>query len=419
MLPLAYAALCVFVFVLPWESVLVLPGMAVVSRGAGMIALGLALLAVVISGRVRRWHTFHTAAFFFVMWAGCDLLFFGGGQRLPFKYYTFVQLFLVLWMIWELTPQKRRVLGLMTAYVVGAHVAALDTILVYRKMAGTLRRYTAGGDPNDLAMTLALALPMAWYLGMNHNRAFVRWICRAYLPIGLVAIGLTGSRGGMLTSIVALLIVPLSMRNLSPGKLATAIAMLGLSGALAVANVPDKIVERLASTSTEVEDLRIGGRFKLWVGGVHAFSLRPMTGYGTASYRTAIYPWLGDASQVAHNSYLSVLVEQGLVGFFFYIMMFIAVFRAVRKLPSSERRFALILMATLGIAMMPLTWEDRRPVWFVLAALIGLTQARDAARAAPRLASAGGAGPGAVRWPVQRPRSLAATGPDPDQTPAP
>src|SRR3989442_5895917 len=98
MTSVAYAALWIFVFVLPWESVIVLPGLAVVSRGTGVLALALAMLAVVISGRTRRWHAFHTTALLFVIWAGCDLVIFYPGQRVPFKYWTFVQLFLVLFM---------------------------------------------------------------------------------------------------------------------------------------------------------------------------------------------------------------------------------------------------------------------------------------------------------------------------------
>jgi O-antigen ligase len=78
---------------------------------------------------------------------------------------------------------------------------------------------------------------------------------------------------------------------------------------------------------------------------------------------------------VAHNSFLSVLVEQGMVGFLFFSAMFIAVFLALMELPLMERRFALVLLATLCLAMLPLTWEDRKQVWFVLAAIIGLARA--------------------------------------------
>jgi O-antigen ligase len=231
-------------------------------------------------------------------------------------------------------------------------------------------------------MTLALALPIAWYLGVSYRQPLLRWVCRAYLPVGLVAVGLTASRGGMLVSVVALSIVPLTMTKLSPGRLATAIGILGLSGALAVAYVPDKIVQRLATTGAEVEEGGLGGRLKLWQAGLKAFARRPVVGYGTSGFKRAIDPWLMQRSQVAHNSYLSVLVEQGMVGFLLFSLMLVAVFVAVLDLPPLERRFALVLFAALGTAMLPLTWEDRKVVWFILAALLGLSKAPPAWHAA-------------------------------------
>lgn len=314
----------------------------------------------------------------FLVWTGFALLALHV-SGIPGKYWTFCQLFAVLWMIWELAPSRKRVLGLMVAYVLGAYVAAFDTLLVFRRQAAALRRFSAGGaDPNDLAMTLALGLAMAWYLGLTYRRPLMRWVCRAYIPIALVAIGLTGSRGGMLATMVALLIVPLTMTKLSPGKLAIMLAVLMLSATLAIAFVPDTLVQRFASTGTEVEDLRFGGRFKLWVAGVHVFAEHPLLGIGTSGFKEAITPELGDAAQVAHNSYLSVLVEEGIFGLVLYMAMLVSVWLAALRLQTMERRFALVLLSTLGVAMLPLTWEDQKVVWFILAAVLGLAQAEDA-----------------------------------------
>jgi O-antigen ligase len=377
MTPLAYAALWFFVFSLPWENFIIISGVGVISRVIGMVAVGLAVVATVISGRFRRWHLFHIAALLFVVWAGLILLVVYSPPVMPRKFWTFVQLLLMVWMIWELAQTRSRQLGLLSAYVLGAYVSALSTVMLYRREAGALRRFAGGGgDPNDLAMTLAAALPMAWYLGMTYHRPIVRWACRAYIPIGLLAIGLTGSRGGVLASMVALLIVPLTMTRLSPGRLALAILLLIGSGALAVAYVPETIVNRLATTGSEVEDLSFGGRLRIWKAGVTAFAERPLIGSGTGAFKSAVSPYLGYAPQVAHNSFLSVLVEEGLVGFLLYATMFIAVFLALMKLPPFERRFTLVLLATIGVAMMPLSWDDRKSVWFVLAALIGLAQVR-------------------------------------------
>jgi hypothetical protein len=75
---------------------------------------------------------------------------------------------------------------------------------------------------------------------------------------------------------------------------------------------------------------------------------------------------------------LTVLVEQGIVGFLLYIGMFFAVLVAARRLPVLERRFAFVLLATLAIAMLPLAWEDQKAAWFTLAAVLGLSQALSA-----------------------------------------
>ena len=380
---LAYVPLWIFVFSLPWERLLVLPGIAIIPRVTGALALSLALLAVVVSGRFRRWHPFHLAALLFWIWAGLNLFVYHSGERLPAKFWTYGQLLLVLWMIWEIAPSERRVRGLLTAYVLGAYVAAIDTLLIYRRTAGALRRFAAGGaDPNDLAMVLSLALPMAWYLGMTYRQPLLRWICRGYLPLAVLAIGLSGSRGGMVAATVALLIVPLSMTQLSPGRLVSAILMVVVAGALAVTYVPETLLQRLSTIGTELEGGRVGGRGKLWIAGLEAFRYRPLGGYGTGHFKSAITPILGEASQVAHNSYISVLVEQGIVGFLLYMGMLVSVFRSVMKLRRFERRFALVLLATLGVAMLPLTWEDRRAVWVVLALLMGFSQARIAVTAA-------------------------------------
>ena len=376
MTTIAYLAISLFCFVIPWEGVIRVSGVSIVSRAAGALALGCTIFAVLFSGRLRRWQGFHIAALIFVLVTAAELLILHAGERLPAKYWTFVQLFLVLWMIWEVARTRGRLLSLLFAYVLGCYMAAFQTMYMYHKTGGSLRRFAAGNvDPNDLAMTMALALPMAWYLSHVFRKPIARWICRGYLPVGVLALGLTGSRGGLLCGMVALTIVPLTMTRLTPGRLVMTISLLFISGGLAVAYVPEKIVQRLATTSTEVEDLSLGGRFRLWKAGVHAFTYAPLFGSGTGGFIRAVTPQLGSGAQVAHNSFISVLVEEGLIGLILYLLMFLAVLQSVRRFPLLERRFGLVLMATLLVAMMPLTWEDRKPVWVILAILAGLAQA--------------------------------------------
>jgi O-antigen ligase len=376
MIGLAYACLWFLVFCLPWEMLTVSNGVTIITKVAGTLALAAALGVLLITGRVRRWHFFHVAGLLFLVFAGLGLLVTHQLEEIPNKYFTFIQLFLLSWIVWQLAPERPQIIGLLLAYVLGAYVAAVENLWLYVREGSSLHRIAAlGADPNDLAMAMVLALPMAWYLGMTHHRPLVRWLGRGYLVMGLVAIGLTGSRGGMLATMVALTIVPLTMSRLSPGRRQLAIALMLVSGALAVVYVPDTIVQRLATTTSTVEDLSIGGRFKLWKAGLVAFTYQPIMGYGPGAFKPAIMPQLGALAQVAHNSYISVLVEEGLVGFLLYTAMVLSVWWSVRRLPVLERRFAWVLLSAMAVAMFPLSWEHRKPVWFILSALLGLSQA--------------------------------------------
>jgi O-antigen ligase len=363
---IAFYSLWLFVFTLPWERLVSLPGLYIVSRATGALSLGLTLFAVVMTGRIRRWRAYHVAAFLFVIWAG-----------VPAKYWTFVQLFAVVFMMWQLAPNPERVRRLLEAFALGGFVPAFATIALFIQSHGSLRRFSAAGaDPNSLAMTLALVMPIAWYLSLTTERPLRRWIYRSYIPIGLFATALSASRGGLIAWIVALAIIPLTMK-LSPGRLAAVMAMMAISAVILAMYVPENIVERLSTTGTSlgssVQGGGLGGRVRFWIAGFHAFSYKPLAGYGTGGFIRAITPELGADALVAHNSFISVMVEEGLVGLLLYCTMLLAVFRDLFDLPSLERRFALVLFATLGTALLPLTWEDQKSAWYVMAILVGLT----------------------------------------------
>ena len=375
----AYVALWIFVFVLPWENMVVISGLGTLSRVVGTLALVVTAFAPLISGRLRRLRLFHVCALLFVVWATSSVLRVSDYQQhwAQLRSLTYVQLFLMCWMIWELAPDVRHQRGLLVAYVLGAYVSGLATVMAYATGHGTsatLRRFAAEGfDANALGTTLALAIPMAWYLQLTYRRSILQWICRGYLPLGIFAIGLTASRGALVVATVALLIVPLTLTKLSPGRMVGAIALLFICGTVAAVYVPQTSLERYSTISSEIEEGRFGGRGAIWLAGLRAFAEHPLVGHGSATFKSSVAPYLGRAI-VAHNTYLQVLVEQGILGFVPWFLMFVAVFRQVRRLPHLERRFGLILLATLMVALLPLSWDERKAVWFVLAILAAFAE---------------------------------------------
>ena len=74
--------------------------------------------------------------------------------------------------------------------------------------------------------------------------------------------------------------------------------------------------------------------------------------------------------KVAHNTYLSVLVEVGLVGFSLFALMLIIVgVQAVRQ-PRWESRLWLATLLTWALGAFSLTWENRKQTWLVLGLII-------------------------------------------------
>jgi O-antigen ligase len=382
MISLAYAALWLFVFAVPWQNVVVIPGFGTISKLLGMIAIGLALLATLFSGRIRRWDAFHALALAFVIYAGWGT-YRGIYEEHSFsKIMTYIQLFLVLLMIWELAPTPRRLLGLLFAYVCGAYVGWAGTVAAYRSAVGARRFAAQGFDPNDLGMTLALAIPMAWYLGMTYRNPVLKWVARAYIPLGLWAIGLTASRGAMIATLVALTIVPLMMTKLSPGRVVAGILLLAVSGVIVVANIPQESWDRLGTTVSEVEGGTMNSRLTVWKGGVRAYTEKPFFGHGTATFSSALQKAAG-FRMGAHNTFLLVLVEQGLVGFLIFALMIGLVFRRARMLPTLERRYALVQLTTLMVAILPLGWDEAKPFWVILAIITGMAAAVASAQSIP------------------------------------
>ena len=355
MTSLAYAALWVFVFAMPWEKHSRAPRARASSRGsrAGPRS-ALTVLAVVLAGRIRRWHSSTSRRCSFWIWAAIELmLFHSADPGLPDKFWTYGQLILVLWMIWELAPS--------------AEPAARAADLAYRarrlrrrrwtpsgcirRDAGALRRFAAGGArpqrPGDGARPGAADgvvsrddLPPA-AAALDLPRLHARSACSpSASPAPAVACWRRPSRS---------LIVPLSMTQLSPGRIVDG----RRDARRSPAPSPSPTSRRPSSNGSPPPRPRCkAGTLRrprqVWRAGLEVFPRAPGVRLWHGRLQVGDHARARADGAVAHNSYLSVLVEQGIVGFLLYMSMFVAVFVSVLRLPRLERRFGLVLLAPSG-----------------------------------------------------------------------
>src|SRR5439155_25794127 len=108
---------------------------------------------------------------------------------------TYLQLTVFVWLIWEIAWSPHRTRFLLGAYVLGVSVAAVATVHDYLSgvhATGSPGRFNGlRVDPNELGVTLAFALPIAWYLSRSQRQQRVAWLWQLYVPVAIIAILLT------------------------------------------------------------------------------------------------------------------------------------------------------------------------------------------------------------------------------------
>lgn len=374
----AFVFLWLFICSFPVEKSIEIPGLGYVSKVLGTLALGAGFLAVLIDGRIRVMTRLHAVLALFVFWSVLTLRWTVDPDATALKTVTLVQLLAMVWLIWEFCGQERNVTQLMQAYVFGTLYASANTLLRYQVAHQTYyHRYAAEGfDPNDFALTLAISIPMAYSLAVQTKG----WKCCIYwaqLALVSISILLSASRTGFLASCVAASIIPLTFAYTQRRQ-----KLIIVTGAVAAALclaaiVPATSWQRLSTTSSEVESGSLNSRGLIWHAGLQVYSQHWFAGVGSGAYPRGIEPVMGWPHHwliVAHNTFLSVLVETGLVGFLLFLGFLALLATAIWRMRGVIRMVCAVTVLVWLVGVNTLTWEIRKPTWLLFALV--LTQSR-------------------------------------------
>jgi O-antigen ligase len=376
---IAFGSLWLLVFAMPWEDAITIPGFGTSVRLIGMVTLGLGALAIIERGKIRKPAIGHVVMALFVALAVLSFLWSLYPEGTLIEAFSYVQLFTMVWLIWELAPGVQEQMHLMRAYVFGTFVSGIDTFYLFLSHQESVYQRYAGAklDANDLGLIMALSIPMSYYLLIqNHGRMV--WVYRVQLILAGTTILLTASRGATLATVVALTIVPLTQARLGGRQrvalLLTVILLLG--GILFF--VPETSWERLATVPTEFEQGTFTGRTIIWKAGWEIFRAHPFFGIGANAFRVIVSRELAepirmgeaDPAPPAHNTFLSVLVEQGVLGFAVFCGMLGALAVSLRGMPPFPQRLWIVSLAVWVVGVSSLTWEMRKPTWFFFGLLM-------------------------------------------------
>jgi O-antigen ligase len=280
----------------------------------------------------------------------------------------------------------------MQAYVFGTFVSGLDTVYEFLSHQESVYQRYAGArlDANDLGLMTALSIPVSYYL-LIQSRGKLVWVYRLQLILAGTTIVLTASRGATLAGIVALSIVPFTHSRLTGRQKIAVLLTLTfvVSGVLLFA--PETSWERLATVPSEVARGTLTGRTIIWGAGWELFREHPFLGVGANAFRLTVSRVLNEPIRLddptspappAHNTFLSVLVEQGILGLLFFCALLVCLLFSMRAMPAPSKQMWSVCLAVWVVGVSSLTWEMRKPTWF----LFGLLVANSAAWARERAA---------------------------------
>ena len=181
------------------------------------------------------------------------------------------------------------------------------------------------GNPNDLATSLDMLLPLAIMLAFT-SKGLIRALYLACAGILAGGVVVTFSRGGFLGLLAmgAVMLWKAGRRN----RAVTAMAFLMLFGVFALA-MPSGYAGRISSIFNIGEDPTGSsqGRRDLLERAVSVAIHHPLVGIGMGNFHT-----YSIGEQVAHNSYVETAAELGLAGLAAYLVLIFAPLRSLRKI---------------------------------------------------------------------------------------
>ena len=378
---MTFLLLTLLVFSMPWEKSVVIPGVGTLTRVIGVAAVLSGLFEVLRSRAVRRLNIVIAAALVFVAWSAATWFWSLDRSATMARAVTYAQLLVMLWLIWQFCRTAGQQMLLMGAYVAGAVVAACATIVRYSEGTQTYwRRYAAPGfDPNDLGVTVAIAVPLALYLALRTS-GWKPWACRAAVAVICAAVLLTASRTALIATFAGFTLVLWTWRSATHLQRWSGVALIALTVLGAVALAPKESRQRIATTTREITQGTLHSRTTIWKAGLRSLKQYPLQGAGAGAYPDAVEPYIGVPPRagheyVGHNTFISVLVETGLIGFVLYATVLVVIALFVWVMRWRDAALWTVTLAVWAIGASTLTWEHRKPTW-LLAALVMTQWAR-------------------------------------------
>jgi O-antigen ligase len=338
-----------YAFLVPFDSVAGIGfGGATLTRLLAAVAIGVLVATGVTQRRFAQPTLAAVCLGVFFLWAilsiawavSLDL----ARERLP----TALSLFALYLVTTSYRVSDRELRGVCALVVIGGALAAGAGVLLglaanpANAARGTLAVAGQEANPNVIAQSLLVPIGLAVGFLLKSRRAFA--IVVSILGVATISAGIltTASRGSLLALAI--------MTGLLLYRFRIGWHMLLMVGILAalISLMPDLFFERIGLVVSG-EDMTGSGRTGIWNVGLHALERFGVFGAGLSNF-TAVYDMYtptppGMMARGAHNTFLMIWVEFGIIG----LVLFLAV--VVAHLALGRRQTAFAPGGTLAVSI--------------------------------------------------------------------
>jgi len=380
-----------FVMLIYFEGILTSKSGVTGMKVAGPIILTGWLLSLVMQRKpVFRADAFTIVMFAFLGWLGLSFFYaIDSGEALT-RFLTFLQLVVATLMFTSVVDSAPKMRGVFWSIVIWTSIAAIAGLgMYYLQLSRTVSGFR--GDRNAFAVYANIAL-VCTYILYQISKGHARALLLCLLPVLLFGEALTFSRAGVLAMMCALVLI--WYRIAQARRVGVLIATVGILVAVVMV-LPDTFWNRVSTIVPSVEEKRetFGTRINLWEIALEMVRDRPLTGVGIGNFAPASVRYAHGELLVtrlaAHNAYLSVAAETGIVGFVLFLLLhwlaWRSILRAIRAGALSQSpQLRMIAVAAEGcllaimVAGLSVASEGLKYLWFYfgLAASLGRIASR-------------------------------------------
>jgi|GEM_PF-1233967 len=293
-------------------------------------------------------------------------------------YFTLVQNIVLFWLVSNDIIRNPKIISkLFLSIIVGTVIMG---VLIYLRIGvdptydlGYFRVSFFGSNPNNIGDIVALSIFLIGYLIIKRREYFGRttWLLIFLSPLLVAILGLTGSRGALLTLFGGILIFILLQKGKRGKRYLYIIVGICILYVLFDKLIENNVMDKRITNA--IEEKNLGGRDIIWKESLQIFYENPVFGISRTGYKSEIKKRIGEYLDT-HNILLYFMVTGGIIGLILYSWFLLILYKKAYSYYSffGDSLLLSILVIYFIIAFKSGGAIESKLLWFLTSVITGI-----------------------------------------------